>query len=82
MEPALHLGKGRGSGSRNQPLVQAEQEQEHATDQVEMGVRGPEREVLLDAHGAAGEHPDQQNTALRHIISDAIIGVFLFRLAG
>jgi len=57
----LHLGKGRGPGSRNQPVVQAEREQEHATDQVEIGVRGPEREVLLGAHGDAGAHPDQQN---------------------
>jgi hypothetical protein len=33
---------------------------------------GPEREILLDAHDEAGEHPDQQTTTLRRIVSDGL----------
>ena len=45
--------------SRNQAVVQSEQEQQHATDQIEVRVGRREREVLLDAHRDAGQHPDQ-----------------------
>jgi hypothetical protein len=46
MEPALHPGEARGPRSRDQPITQAEQEQEHAADQVEMGVCGRELKAV------------------------------------
>jgi hypothetical protein len=46
MEPPPHLGEARGPRSRDQPIMQAEQEQEAAADQVEMGVRGRELKAI------------------------------------
>ena len=46
-------------GRRNQSIIKSKEEQQHAADQVEMGVRGREQEVLLDAHRDAGQHPEQ-----------------------
>jgi len=42
-------------------ISRPEQEQQHAADQIEVRVRGCEREVLLDAHHDAGKHSGQQN---------------------
>jgi hypothetical protein len=52
VEPALHLGEARGSGSRDQPIIQAEQEQEAAADQVEKGVRGRELKGVRESRSS------------------------------
>ncbi|WP_456723258.1 hypothetical protein [Bradyrhizobium sp. USDA 4350] len=61
MQPALDPGEQHGSCRRHQPVVQAEQEQQHAADEIEMGMRRPQREVVLDTHGDAREHSEQQD---------------------
>jgi hypothetical protein len=61
-EPALHFRQGAGSRRRNQPVIQAKQEQLHAADQVEVGVCRGQQEVLLHAHHDAGQHPEQQKS--------------------
>src|SRR5581483_5902515 len=50
MEPALYPCQSAAACGGDEPVVQAEHKQEHATDQVEMGVRGREREILPDPH--------------------------------
>jgi hypothetical protein len=52
MEPALHLGGARGPRSRDQPIIQAEQEQEDAAGQVEMGVRGRELKAVRESRSS------------------------------
>ena len=52
MEPALHPGEARGSGSRDRPIIQAEQEQKDAADQVEKGVRGRELKGVRESRSS------------------------------
>ena len=52
MEPALHPGEARGPRSRDQPIIQAEQKQKDAADQVEMGMRGRELEAVRESRSS------------------------------
>jgi hypothetical protein len=58
--------------SGNQAVIQPEQEQQHAADEVEMRMRGAQQEVLAYAHHDAGDHADQQyqRTHAHHQRSD------------
>jgi hypothetical protein len=52
MEPALHPGEARGPRSRDLPIIQAEQEQKDAADQVQMGVRCRELEAVRESRSS------------------------------
>jgi hypothetical protein len=62
--------------------MQAEQKQQHAADQVEMGVRRCERKVWRTPMAMPASIPNSRATTLTHIISDLIIGLSLFGFAG
>jgi hypothetical protein len=52
MELALHPGEARGPRSRDQPTIEAEQEQQDAADQVEMAVRGRELKAVRESRSS------------------------------
>jgi hypothetical protein len=82
---ALDLGQQRASGRGNQAVIQPEQEQQHAADEVEMRMRGAQQEVLANAHHDAGDHADQQyqRTHAHHQRSDHLQSfAFLILTAG
>ena len=51
VQPALDLGQGGLASRRDKPVIEPEQKQQHAADQIEVGVGRGEGEILLDAHG-------------------------------
>jgi hypothetical protein len=59
-----------------------QQEQQHATDQVQMGMRGPGRELCWMPMTMPASIPTSKTTTLWRIISDPVIHLSLLRLAG
>jgi hypothetical protein len=59
MQPALHLCQRAVSGRWNQPIIEPEQEQQNAADQIEMRVRRCQRKILLNTHYDPREHTHQ-----------------------
>jgi hypothetical protein len=71
--PVLDFCQRAGASGRHEPVVEPEQKQQDAAEQVEMGVCGLQRKILADAHGNPKHLPQKRMTTLTHIINDPIM---------